>query len=438
MYIGDFPTGSTITIEFNTHDSTGALVAMAGSPLISIETGGSDVFTGLTPTAVATGRYSVSVPFGTTITAAHDYWARLTAGTIDGVTAADMLVARFSCQNRYNPTAAGVNVTSINSNTQAASNLALMTNGSGIGAKLTLTQLKIYAEGTDNAIDVTSQYGRGLSIVTGHEEILGGSGIYVTSNGDNAMLLYTTAATAKNGLAILGTSHGLRVLSNSGGSGIYATGNGVGDGMRLTGGTSGYGLNADIHGSLDGSVASLTGYIAPDNTTIGLINAKTTNLPAIPASQGDVTGAVTSVNAHTDVNLDAKVSTRMATFTYVAPDNATITLINNKTTNLPSDPADQSAVESAISASEATIVAAIGTAGAGTGSIEWGVTIEDTSNNPLDGCQVILKTLGGELVAGGFTNAMGVATFYLDPGTYQMIRNLSGYSFVNPVEVTVS
>lgn len=40
-------------------------------------------------------------------------------------------------------------------------------------------------------------------------------------------------------------------------------------------------------------------------------------------------------------HLDADVSSRMATFVYTAPDNATITAINAKTTNLPASPASE-------------------------------------------------------------------------------------------------
>lgn len=66
------------------------------------------------------------------------------------------------------------------------------------------------------------------------------------------------------------------------------------------------------------------------------------------ATPTNVTDAVTAINSHTDINLDAKVSTRMATFTYTAPDNATIALINNKTTNLPAVPASQGDVTGAV------------------------------------------------------------------------------------------
>jgi hypothetical protein len=49
-------------------------------------------------------------------------------------------------------------------------------------------------------------------------------------------------------------------------------------------------------------------------------------------------------------NLDATTSSRLASSAYTAPANSDISAIKIKTDNLPSDPADQSLVESAISA----------------------------------------------------------------------------------------
>jgi hypothetical protein len=49
-------------------------------------------------------------------------------------------------------------------------------------------------------------------------------------------------------------------------------------------------------------------------------------------------------------NLDATTSSRLASSGYTAPANSDISAIKSKTDNLPSDPADQSLVESAISA----------------------------------------------------------------------------------------
>lgn len=74
--------------------------------------------------------------------------------------------------------------------------------------------------------------------------------------------------------------------------------------------------------NLDASTSSrlaTSGYTAPDNTDIGLIKAKTDNLPTDPAS-------------------NTEVDTRLATSGYTAPDNADIALIKTKTDALPGDP----------------------------------------------------------------------------------------------------
>ena len=64
--------------------------------------------------------------------------------------------------------------------------------------------------------------------------------------------------------------------------------------MKLVGlGSGQYDLNVatkGIGGNLSGSVDSLTGYVAPANSDITAIRAKTDLLPATPASQADVTG----------------------------------------------------------------------------------------------------------------------------------------------------
>lgn len=54
-------------------------------------------------------------------------------------------------------------------------------------------------------------------------------------------------------------------------------------------------------------------------------------------------------------NLDTTISSRLATAGYTAPDNASIAAIKDKTDNLPTDPAGQSAVEAAITAGLATL-----------------------------------------------------------------------------------
>lgn len=59
--------------------------------------------------------------------------------------------------------------------------------------------------------------------------------------------------------------------------------------------------------------------------------------------------------------------------------------------------------------------------------------------NPLDGVNVWVSTdIGGSnIVAQGYTDALGQVTFMLDPGTYYFWKQLAGYTFTNPQADTV-
>ena len=110
---------------------------------------------------------------------------------------------------------------------------------------------------------------------------------------------------------------------------------------------------------LDTEVAAI---LAAVDTEVAGIKAKTDNLPASPAAVGSAmtlaadaitsatiaAGAITSSEAPALANLDAAVSTRLATAGYTAPANSDITAIKAKTDNLPADPADESLLEAAI------------------------------------------------------------------------------------------
>jgi hypothetical protein len=106
-----------------------------------------------------------------------------------------------------------------------------------------------------------------------------------------------------------------------------------------------------------------SGYTAPDNTGIAAIQAKTDNLPATPAAQGDAmtltsierltlagviwqaaTSALTSIGSVGKLlvdKLDVNIGSRVASVDYVAPDNDTALAIKAKTDNLPASPAAQ-------------------------------------------------------------------------------------------------
>jgi hypothetical protein len=85
-------------------------------------------------------------------------------------------------------------------------------------------------------------------------------------------------------------------------------------------------LNATV-----GSRLATAGYTAPPSAA--------SNASAVRTELGTELGRI-----------DAAISTRLATAGYTAPDNADVAAIKLKTDNLPSDPADESALEAAIAA----------------------------------------------------------------------------------------
>lgn len=75
----------------------------------------------------------------------------------------------------------------------------------------------------------------------------------------------------------------------------------------------------------------------------------------------------------------------------------------------------------------------------GQGSVATVVTVNDGSS-PLDGANVWVSTDSGgaNIVAQGFTSALGTVTLYLDPGTYYVWKTLAGYTFTNPSTLVVT
>jgi len=77
----------------------------------------------------------------------------------------------------------------------------------------------------------------------------------------------------------------------------------------------------------------------------------------------------------------------------------------------------------------------------GTGSITYTYTVTDrVSGLPLDNVWVYVTTdLNGlNTIASGRTNASGQVTFNLDAGTYYRWCERAGYSFPNPIAITVA
>jgi hypothetical protein len=92
-----------------------------------------------------------------------------------------------------------------------------------------------------------------------------------------------------------------------------------------------------------------------------------------------------TTNSTVATNLDATVSSRLAATSYTAPANSDITAIKAKTDNLPSDPADQSAVEAAITAATSPLATAANLATvAGYLDTEIAAILADTNELQLD------------------------------------------------------
>lgn len=168
-------------------------------------------------------------------------------------------------------------------------------------------------------------------------------------------------------------------------------------------------------------------YTAPDNTSITAIKAKTDNLPASPAAVSDIPSAATiattvwdkatsalttsgSVGKLVTDNVDAAISSRLASGSYTAPDNSSITAIKAKTDNLPASPAAVSDIPSA-----ATVASSV-----------WdkatsGITTAGSIGKQLkDNVDVVLSTrlasssYTAPLDAAGTRTAIGLASANLD------------------------
>jgi hypothetical protein len=162
--------------------------------------------------------------------------------------------------------------------------------------------------------------------------------------------------------------------------------------------------------NLDTQLSSIAGYLdteitsilAAVDTEIASIKSKTDNLPADPADASDIATSfsnittllntltsyvdteIASIKSKTD-NLPAdpasntQVNTRLASSSYIIPDNATITAIKVKTDNLPALPASVTDIPNA-----ATIASAV-----------WASTVEGTLT-ALQIMRLLLALLAGK------------------------------------------
>jgi hypothetical protein len=142
----------------------------------------------------------------------------------------------------------------------------------------------------------------------------------------------------------------------------------IGSSLTITGGKVTVGTNDDKTGyslttpPLDSTAtqaaaaAALNAYDPPTRaeltSDIGTVTTAIAGLNNLSTAQvnAEVDTALADVGLTTTVTgrIDAAITSRLATAGYTAPDNANIGLIKARTDNLPTDPADQSQVEAAI------------------------------------------------------------------------------------------
>lgn len=92
------------------------------------------------------------------------------------------------------------------------------------------------------------------------------------------------------------------------------------------------------------------------------------------------------------------------------------------------------------STGEALFLAATAAVGTGTGAVLTTFTVNDSLGYPLDGVLVEISTDAEKVnvIASGYTLTNGETQLNVDAGDYFLWKNLAGYDFENPEEITVS
>lgn len=402
MTLGDFVAGSMIDFKFTTvQPSTGAPFDLAGTPALSVYKDNSTTqsTTGITLTApfdTVTGlnhcRIDTSAD-GTFYSADSHFDVVITTGTVDSVSAVGFVVGRFTLAkvSALRPTTAGRTL-DVSAGGEAGVDWA------NIGSPTTTvnlsgTTVKTATDVETDTADIQTRLPAALV-----------SGRIDSSVG--AMAANVLTATAINADAITAAKVAADVTTE-----IQS---GLATASALT----------TVAGYLDTEVAAI---LAAVDTEVAAIKAKTDNLPAAPAAVSDIptataiadqvwdevlsghlTGGTTGAALNgagsagdpwttslpgaysagtagyiVGTNLNATVSSRLASASYTAPLDASgvrsavglasanldtqlaaiddyldteVAAIKAKTDNLPSDPADQSGVEAAILAAWTTAI----------------------------------------------------------------------------------
>lgn len=185
-YKGDFNTGDVVRCPFNTLDNTGVLTTLAGTPAVKVYKNGdaaSEVTTGVTLTVDfdgTTGSHFLSIDTSSDATfysPGSEFSAKITAGTVGGVSVVGKWLCSWSIRNRVGviipngrgtAAAAGVSTitlqTALGANNNAYCCTIAIVSGTGVGQQRVIvgyvngTKVATVDRAWDTALDTTSKY----------------------------------------------------------------------------------------------------------------------------------------------------------------------------------------------------------------------------------------------------------------------------------------
>lgn len=453
QYLGDFVAGSTIRGSFNTRTAAGTPITLGGTPALSVykDGGTTETTTGVTLTVdfdSRTGHHLFAIVTSDAFySTGSDFRIVITTGTVDGTSVVGTEVGSFSIQNR-----------------------SVVPVASQVAAIETDTQ------------DIQSRLPAAL--VSGRMDSSVGA---MAANTLTASALATDAvAEIQNGLSTSAVTDAIKAKTDS----LTFTVAGFVDCnlYRWRGTQPG---TLDSNSFVPANVAAINGNTTRantfatdlDNNTVADIETATTNIQSrLPATLvgGRMDASVGAMAANTltasALATDAVTEIQTGLSTSIVTD-----AIKAKTDNLPTDPADQSAVEAAITAATSplalqttllagvgyidTEVAAIkattdkldttveldglvyrftanaletaptggGGGGTGTGARTVTITVTD-GTDPVEGAAVRLSRVGETYV--GTTDVSGEIVFSVDDATWTVSITASGLTFV-PVTLVV-
>lgn len=351
-YHGDYRAADTVDFFFSTVSTSGVPTTLSGSPVVSVykSNNTTESTSGVTLTVDFDGRtgcnqvHITTSSDGTFYADGSDFSVVITTGTVGGVSVVGIVVGSFSISNRsaLRPTTVGRTL-DVAATGEAGLDFDNIHDASG---SHTLTNIRVP---NVTLTDTLTTY-TGNTPQTGDSFArIGSAGAGLTALGDTRIAhldadISSRTKPADTQAAVTTVTN----LTNAPTSGDFTAAmktslNAATPAVTVSDKT-GFSLSsAGIQAIWDRLTSALT--------TVGSIGKLLVdNIDAAISSRsmyagGDTSGTTTLLSRLTSTragnldNLDAAVSTRLATGSYTAPDNADILLIKSKTDNLPASPA---------------------------------------------------------------------------------------------------